>query len=550
MSTDAVRTLVIEALRKVSGAAHKTNPVQLLADPAANPSIAQFGLDSLDAVEWCMEIETRTGVEFDPAELAGLGTLNDLVGFIEGRLGRTPTVAEEAVKIEPAPRDRPLVLSFVQEAMWWHSQVPDSALDYVLAAVDRIQGPLNPAVFCDCLNDIVRRHEILRTSYDSAGEQPFQIVHAPEPLALMMLTLPPGTDPKMASALVTRSEMPRVADLRQQPLIRFYVLRVNPNEHWLLKLCHHIMWDDTSAKILVAELSQLYPARIAGLPLPLPDTEPLQFADYAAWQRKVLYPGSTGYQDAIRWWKDLYAGLPQEQNAPFLRSSPREDVAPDDGVLLIPVEGALTARISRFVQDEGATVYAVWFAALAALLSEEIGQPDAIVGSYMTNRRRPQWQNMIGCFSNLAVLRLRPEPNQSFREWMTNVRACVAGAEAHGEVHTELVKSELASLGVAMPDVHIIFGAPLAQSRTDAHFADLTLTRPDWPLVAVMPWRVSLNLHEHDGAQTLRATFDARSYDPDAVRRFAGRLMAFVDEASREPGAPLRKLLEPSALPG
>ena len=71
-----------------------------------------------------------------------------------------------------------------------------------------------------------------------------------------------------------------------------------------------------------------------------------------------------------------------------------------------------------------------------------------------------------------------------------------------------------------------------------------------WPLVAVMPWRVSLNLHEHDGAQTLRATFDARSYDPDAVRRFAGRLMAFVDEASREPGAPLRKLLEPSALPG
>ena len=155
-------------------------------------------------------------------------------------------------------------------------------------------------------------------------------------------------------------------------------------------------------------------------------------------------------------------------------------------------------------RNEATTTYMVWLAALVALLAAETGQSDIVIGTYVTTRRGAELQKMMGDFTNLAELRFHCDHVMSFRDWLSEVRFWVTAAEARSEISHEELRKELHQLGVTLPEVQVIFGAPMGYARMDRHFAGLRLTLPESAPVAVMPWGFSMFLVETNGQQRVR----------------------------------------------
>ena len=212
-----VREMVVDALHKVIGALNDPKLALQLWDPTTNTLIADLGLDSLHSIEWCMEIQARSGVEVDPAELTTFGSVDELVGLIVDRR-RHVGIEGNAPRLVRAPRDAPLPVSFAQERIWPYCQTPEGSAAYVMALSDHIFGPLDIPALRECLSYIVRRHEILRTTFAVVNAQPVQIIHAPEPVALPLFDLAPEADPEEGIERIIRAEMSRISDLNSRPL--------------------------------------------------------------------------------------------------------------------------------------------------------------------------------------------------------------------------------------------------------------------------------------------------------------------------------------------
>jgi acyl carrier protein len=540
MSESTVRELVVGSLLKVLDLPSNSARSLRLQSTSGNPTIAELAIDSLDAIEWCMEIESRGGIELDPAELSPQTSMNELVSLVIERT-RVSALASRTQLVR-TPRNASLPLTFAQERIWRYSQTPQACAAYVLSMQDHILGQLDVVVLRECLSYIVKRHEILRTTFAVVDGQPVHVIHPPEPIALPVFQLASECDRKAEIARVVRAEMSRIRDLTEPLLLRFALMRVNEKEHWLLRICHHILWDSWSTKLLLGELAVLYQAKLDGTAPPLPHEEPLGYVDYAAWQRKVL--DGDACRLAVAWWGKRFQHQGARADLPFRRSTSCGSIMPADGVIRRLVEAPVAERLSRLAGSAGATIYMVWLAAFVALLAAETGRPGVVVGSYATSRRRAELRKMIGYFSNLATLCFKVDHAMPFCNWLTEVASCVADAEANCDIPREQLEEELQRLGIAAPEVHAIFGAPMGEMRADMHFGGLTLSRPDWrPSVAVMPWGFSLNLHEHANTQVCVTTFDAAIYDPNAVRRFVDRLHEFLDAISRHPDLPVSGLL-------
>jgi acyl carrier protein len=541
MTEEAVRELIVETLRKVKHGANDAELAAQMRAPDFDMNLADLGMDSLDTIEWCMEVETRSGIEIDPGDLVAHSTMRSLVGLIAER-GRRLQDSNDRQQLVRVSREAPLRLSFVQERTWKSCQDPRTNAALVLGMRDHILGRLDVDLLRDSLSEIVKRHEILRTSFTVVHGQPAAIVHPAAPVALPVHRLAPGRDPEQEMRRVFAGELAQMRDLAQQPLCRFALIRVGEDEHWLLRVCHHILWDAWSVDVLLGELARIYEARHAGKPSPLPENPPLQYADYAAWQRKVLRHDGPAFRDLVSWWQQR---LPQTPLAelPFKRSVPVSGLAPADGVIHCPVDADLAKRFAQLARGEGATPYVVWLAAFVALLARETGRPDVLIGSYMTNRRHPETQNMVGFFSALTALPFRVHEATSFRAWLSAVRTRVAEAEAHSDLPHGELQEELRRSGIAPPPIRMIFAAPLAQAGAEHRFAGLTLRRPRQAFVAGMPWGFSLALQEYDGRPELSARFDAALHDPAGVRRFLMHLLQLVETIVRTPDRPLCELL-------
>jgi acyl carrier protein len=540
MSDHDVRDMVIGALLKVVSSLEEPELAPVQRDLETNLAIADLGIDSLEAIEWCMEIEARSGVELDPVDLTTHGTIDELVRLVAGRMRDRKTSAD-APPLMRIAREGRLPLSLGQESMWRYSQTPRTSAAYTLGLSDQFFGPLDVAALRESLSRMVQRHEILRTTYPGRRGAPAALIHPAEPVLLPLFDVSGEANPKETAAQIIKAELAKVVDVARGPLIRFSLVRLGHDEHWLLRVCHHMLWDLWSTGVFLDELAQLYNACIEGKVAAPPASEPLQFVDYAAWQRQAMRRGGPAYQSEVAWWKARWqkpVGMP---DLPFKRSKPLADVDPADSVIRWPVDGSLAECVTRLRRREGTTPFVVWLAALVALLAAENRRPGVVVGTYAANRRRPEVQNMIGCFVNLVTLGFHVEPAMSFRRWLSEVRTEVAAAEAHCELpHAEL-QAELKKSGVAPPPVSLIFG--VRQARADTRFAGLRLVRPDLQRLDVTPWGFSIGVLEYEEAPMCRAIFDARIYDPAEVRRFLRRLCDLLAAVSQEPDRPLGELL-------
>ena len=539
MNDAGIRQNLVEALNRVNDDVTPQLAARLL-DPTCDLPIAELGISSLEAVAWCLEIETLTGVEVGAAELPSVGSINKLADLIARR--RLGGGAKAMPQLVQAPRDAPPPLSPLQEPIWAHSQTAAPSVDYTMFMLDKFIGPLDVTLLRDCLSYIVKRHEILRTTFTVKDGQPVQIVHPPEDVTLPVFDVSTKTNPSEAVLTIAASEKSQV-DLSRLPSMRFSLVHVSDEEHWLLRVCHHLIWEDWSDRVLRNELALLYEAKREGKPLPLPETQTLHYADYAVWQRQVFRRDGSAYQEALAWWKNLFQPAPRVSDLPFKRSAPITGVDPREGRIKWPVDAMLAQRIARLAEEQGVPILTVWLGALAALLQSETGASDVLLGTYMTARRRPELQDMLGFFANQVALRFQCGTKMPFSSWLAAVDQLLKEAERRCDIPYVEILNELARSGVVLT-VPLVFFAPLDYGVHDKHFADLKLVRQRLEVPRPMPSHCWIKLLEYDKLQECLIAFDAGIYDPAAVRRFMSRLLEFLDAASRDPDASPEELLD------
>jgi amino acid adenylation domain-containing protein len=326
----------------------------------------------------------------------------------------------------------PAPLSLLQEQLWLVDQLDaDQAAAYNVSAALRLRGPLDVPALRRSLEQILARHEVLRTVLETRGGVPGQVTVAAPDLALAVADrIPPEGQADEASLLAeVASDARRHIDISAGPLARFLLLRTAPDVHLLCVIVHHACCDRASLGVLLDELAALYGAYATGQQPDLPET-PLQYADFAVWQRDRLAAGVL--EGHLRYWEQQLAGLSQ-LDLPSDR--PRPAKPSFRGELFahrIPAEVADRAR--ELADAEGTTLFGVTMAALALVLARYTGQDEIVVGTTNDGRDRPELERLVGLLINMNVLRLDTSGDPTFSELIRRTGRVIGEARDHGEV--------------------------------------------------------------------------------------------------------------------
>jgi amino acid adenylation domain-containing protein len=508
-----------------------------LTDIGRHDDFFALGGDSLLAAVVAARAHAAVGVELNLGAFADHPTLARLAAAID-KLHAKGTSGPPLPA--PAQRKGPAPLSLYQERTWICSQTAAESAKYTVARAHHIAGPIDAELLRECMSFIAKRHEILRTTIAVEGGHPVQVVHPPEPVALEFVDLSVRPDPEQEALRRCREESERGFDIAGGQLVRFALIRLRENEHWLLRVVHHIICDVWSWNLYFNELKLLYEAKLDGIAAPLPEIAPYQFGNYAVWQRQTLDPLGQAYKDAVVWWRDQLMGAPLSIKLPFGRCTQADDAPPADGVIMWGLDPGTSRRLGALARLHSTTPYVVRLAAFVALLADETGERDIVVGTYVNNRQRLELQNVFGYFINLATLRFLQQPSISFRNWLALTRSVVVGVEARSEIPYEQLRDELQQLEAPLPEIQVIFAVSGTEERL--RIADLEFTTLE-RIFPVMPWGFSVSLNEHDEEHACRVDFDANQYDPAKVRLFIERLKRLYDAVSRHPELPVADLL-------
>ncbi len=398
-----------------------------------------LGGHSLLGTRVVSRIRDALGVELPLRALFEAPTLAGLAGRIEALRS---TGSEAAPPIVPVPRRGPLPLSFAQQRLWFIDRLEPGSAAYNMPYALRLRGRFDPAVLGRALTEVARRHETLRTVFGTTGEEPVQVVRDAKPAVVPVADLRGlAAGPREAELLrLASDEAARPFDLAAGPLLRVAALRLGEAEWALLLTMHHIVSDGWSAGVLLRELSEWYGALAGGRRAELPAL-PVQYADYAAWQRG--WPTGEALEAGLRFWREQLEGAPPLLELPTDR--PRPQVQDPRGAR---VRVALPAEVARGVRAlarrEGATAFITLLAAWQLLLARYAGQDDVSVGTPVAGRTRLEMEPLIGFFVNTLVLRTDLSGEPGFRELLGRVRETALGAYQHQEIPFERLVEELA----------------------------------------------------------------------------------------------------------
>ncbi|HYH81285.1 MAG TPA: amino acid adenylation domain-containing protein, partial [Longimicrobium sp.] len=343
--------------------------------------------------------------------------------------------------IRPRGGDAPAPLSFAQQRLWLIDQVQPENPAYNMPVSLRLGGPLDAGALERALGEIVRRHEVLRTTIGELDGAPAQVIapFAGFVLPVEDLSALAAADREPAAGRRAREEAARPFDLAAGPLFRAVLLRLAADEHLLLLCMHHIVSDGWSTGVLLRELSALYGAYREGRESPLAEP-PVQYADYAVWEREQLRGDALEFD--LAYWRERLAGAPELLELPT--DHPRPPVQTYRGAT-VPVELSpeLLERLQALGRSEGATLYMVLLGAFQVLLGKYSGSEDVVVGSPIAGRTRKEVEELIGFFVNTLVLRTDLGGDPGFREVLGRVREATLGAYEHQEVPFEKLVAEL-----------------------------------------------------------------------------------------------------------
>jgi hypothetical protein len=524
MTNENIRQAVIGTLEALDGL-RDADSLARLRSPGGDMPIKELALESLDAIEWCMEIEERTGVEVDPADFQNIDTISDLIELVAARAEtRQPVLPQSATKLDNAFPP----LSVQQRRIWHSIEAAGSNSGYVIPNRHTIRGRLDVDRLVACVNEIVRRHDILRTTFDVVNGQPVQIVHPMRKVEVPLHVIAEGTASDAEVRKIIGNEMAKMSNLKTGPLARFLLLRVAENEHQLVRVWHHILHDAAAEALFFNEFQALYDAMERGEAPSLP-----QFSQYSAYAVKQADEQARSRADAVAWLtreitQGSYLAAP-----PLAWPQPKTNISVDESSVRGPV---VDTDMHERLNQLKATVYNRWLACFVAQLVADSGQRKVLIGTYVSGRRRLEFQNTIGDFANVVPLMLECDRAASFRELLARVEAQVVQATTRSEILFEDICADLRANRIEPPSIQMIFAAPLAFGTRDWHFAGIEVTRKVLPGSA-MPWGFTLNVGEKDGHLYSHMGFDANRFDPAKVQRFAERFHRLMDAVSRNPDA-------------
>ncbi|HEY5835638.1 non-ribosomal peptide synthase/polyketide synthase [Streptomyces sp.] len=331
--------------------------------------------------------------------------------------------APAADVIPRADRGGPLPLSFAQQRLWFLDQLRPGESGYNSAVALRLRGDLDADALRRALDALCARHEVLRTTFEEHDGRPVQIVHLRLPVALEVAG-PAGGDAEE----ILRREYSRPFDLGRGPLLRAFLLRETDREHVLLLTVHHIVTDGWSMGVLVTELGALYGAELDGGPARLAEP-PLQYADFAAWQRERL--SGARLEEQLAYWTGRLSGL-APLDLPTDR--PRPPVQTYAGAVHeTTLPAATTDALRALAREHGTTLFTVLVTVCQVLLARWSGQRDIAVGTATTGRQRSELERVVGFFANTVVLRSEIDTSRTFLDLLAEVRGTVLDAFAHDE---------------------------------------------------------------------------------------------------------------------
>jgi amino acid adenylation domain-containing protein len=338
--------------------------------------------------------------------------------------------------ITPVSRPENIPLSFAQQRLWFVVQLEHTSPFYNEFVALRLSGQLNISIFKQSLEELIRRHEPLRTTFntDSKGK-PLQIIHPAAEISLPIINLEQldlTIQQQEIEKLVTQ-EAQKVFNLEQDLLLRVIPIKLNSLEHIVLITTHHIVSDGWSIGIFIQELSSLYSAFAVGEPSPLAEL-PIQYADFALWQRQWL--SGKILETQLDYWQQQLQGVPELLQLPTDR--PRPHVQTYRGATQsFSLNAELTQKLQVLSRKSGSTLFMTLMAGFATLLYRYSGQTDIAIGSPIANRNRSEIESLIGFFVNTLVLRSNLADNPSIQELLAQVRETTLKAYEHQDVPFE-----------------------------------------------------------------------------------------------------------------
>jgi len=436
--------------------------------------------------------------------------------------------------------------SFAQQRLWFMEMLEPGTGRYNIPLAWRLQGSLDVAALERALQELAARHEVLRTSFESGVEFALQVVHPPSAWSLPLLQLPPGEAGVLAEREAMQHEARAGFNLACAPLWRATLCRHEPQHHVLLLTLHHIVADGWSLGVLARELAALYGAFVRGQAPSLPPL-PVQYADFAAWQREHLRGEHLAQE--LAHWRTVLDGAPAQLQLPTDRPRPARpshrgtshefDFGPQ-----------LSERLRAFCREHQVTPFMTLAAALGALLARWCRQDDLCLGYPVANRQHPQLAGLVGFFVNTLVLRLRPSPHERFVDLLRRTREAVLTADAHQDLpfdklvehlnpdrdlHRSPIFQVLLAVDQAAEEASIV----LPGLRSTLSAEDPTLSKFDLSV------HVTADAHGWRGA----LAYDADLFDPESVAALAEAYSHWLRAVVDRPSAPLRELGAPAGLP-
>jgi amino acid adenylation domain-containing protein len=502
-----------------------------------------LGGHSLLATQVMSRVRNAFALDLPLAVMFERPTVARLAESLAERL-RSGLGAPPLPRLRRADRSRPLPLSFAQQRLWFLDQLQPLSAVYNLPTAVRAEGPLDVAALWASLSEVVRRHEVLRTTFGSVAGEPAQVID-PGPLVrlpLLDLSGLPEVERVRESLRLVRLDRQLPFDLASGPLLRSALLRLEPEEHLVLLAMHHIVSDGWSMSVLIRELLTLYEAFSHGRPAPLPELE-IQYADYAVWQRQWL--SGEMLEAELGYWRERLGERPPVLELPTDR--PRSAVQSFAGAgQPVRIGPDALAGLRALARQQGATLFMTLLTGFAVLLQRYSGQDDLIVGTPVAGRHRVEIEDLIGFFVNMLVLRtsLGEEPGSHLgpAELLARVRETALSAYAHQDLPFEKLVVEL------QPERDLsrtpLFQVVFALQNTPA--ADLSVPglafRSMAAEVTTAKFDLTLSLAEAGSALGGSFEYNRDLFDRSTVRRMAGHLAVLLEALAGAPASPAAEL--------
>ncbi|MCF5249937.1 MULTISPECIES: non-ribosomal peptide synthetase [unclassified Pseudomonas] len=478
-----------------------------------NDHFFEMGGHSLLATQVVSRLRHGLGLEVALRTLFEQPVLGDFVNTLAG-VNTLAAVSASAPAMVAADRDQPLLLSYAQERQWFLWQLDPHSSAYHVPSALRLKGPLDRCALQRAFDTLVARHDSLRTHFQQETDRTVQVVSPQARIELAFALTDQAQLKSRVQALVAQP-----FDLRQGPLMRVSLLRLAEDEHVLVLVQHHIISDGWSMQVMVDELVQLYTAYSQGQALQLP-AMPIQYADYAKWQRDWMEAGEKARQ--LDYWRELLGGEQPVLELPFDHQRPA--VPSHRGArLYIALPAPLLDGLKSLAQREGVTLFMLLLASYHALLHRYSGQRDIRVGVPIANRNRVETERLIGFFVNTQVLKAEIDAQTTVAQLLQQVKQRALEAQAHQDLPFEQLVEALQperSLSLS-PLFQVAFNHHISQASEHLQrLAQLDMSPVSWDETAAH-FDLTLDIEESRDQLSASLSYATDLFEASTIERMA-----------------------------